>query len=150
MGNVGVEITASRPPTEVFDYLRDYSNEAEWQSGHVSQAVVEPPGPAVVGTRVHKVRQTPMGEQRFTIEVTEMDESARRWTDVTTTGPFRGTTGTKQVLSEGDGSIVRLEATMHAQGLWRLLLPLVDRTARKDLKAELENLKMVLESAPNQ
>jgi hypothetical protein len=148
MGTVIVEILVSRLPEEVFAYLREYSNEAKWQSEHVSEATVEPPGPARVGTRVHKVRRTGNGEQRFTIEITEMDETARRWTDVTTTGPFRGTKGSWQVFAEEGRSRVRLVAEMRATGLWRLLLPLIDRSARKDLRAEFANLKTVLESSP--
>jgi hypothetical protein len=76
-----------------------------------------------------------------------MDEASRRWTDVTMTGPFRGTKGSWQVFAENNGSHVRLEAEMHAQGFWRILLPLIDRSARKDLQAEFANLKQVLESA---
>jgi carbon monoxide dehydrogenase subunit G len=146
MGTVIVETFISRPPEEVFAFLRDYSNEAKWQSAHVSQSIVEPPGPAAVGTRVHKVRRTPGGEQRFTIQITEMDESARRWTDVTMTGLFRGTKGMWQVLPEGDGSRVKLTAEMHAVGLGKLLLPIIDSSARKDLQVEFDNLKIMLES----
>jgi len=76
MGIVIVETFIARPPEEVFAYLREYANEAKWQSGHVSEVIVEPPGPARVGTRVHKVRRTPSGEQRFTIEISEMDETS--------------------------------------------------------------------------
>lgn len=146
MGTVVVETFIARPPNEVFAYLRDYSNEAKWQSQHVSQSIVEPPGPAKVGTKVHKVRRTPGGEQRFTIEITEMDEAARRWVDVTITGSFRGTKGTWQVTPEHGGSKVQLVAEMNATGLWRLLLPLIDSTARKDLPVEFANLKKVLEA----
>jgi hypothetical protein len=35
---------------------------------------------------------------------------------------------------------------MKATGLWRLLLPLIDSTARKDLPAEFTDLKKVLEA----
>jgi hypothetical protein len=146
MGKIIVETFIDRPPEKVFDYLRDYTNEAKWQSAHVSQSIVEPPGPANVGTRVHKVRQTGGGEQKFTIGITEMDQASRSWTDVTMTGSFRGTKGSWQVLEEGQGSRVRLEAEMHAQGFWRILLPIIDRSARKDLQAEFANLKKVLES----
>lgn len=147
MGTIIVETFIARQPAEVFDYLRDYTNEAKWQSSHVSQSLVEPPGPARVGTRVHKIRQTSGGKQKFTIEVTELDETSRRWTDVTMTGPFRGTRGSWQVLAENDGSRVRLEAEMHAQGFWRILLPVIDRSARRDLQDEFVNLKKVLESS---
>lgn len=146
MGTVVVETFIARPPEEVFEFLRDYSNEAKWQSAHVSQSIVEPQGPAKVGTRVHKIRRTFGGEQRFTIEITEMDESARRWTDVTMTGSFRGTKGMWQVSPEGSGARVKLTAEMRAVGFAKLLLPIIDSAARKDLQAEFGNLKTMLES----
>jgi hypothetical protein len=149
MGTITVETFIARPPEEVFAYLRDYANEAKWQSEHVSEAIVEPPGPARVGTRVHKVRRTEGGEQRFTIEVPEMDEAARRWADVTMTGSFRGTKGSWQVLEAAGGSWVRLVAEMRAVGLWRLLLPIIDRSADKSLRAEFVSLKRILEAAPH-
>lgn len=62
MGIIIVEIFIALPPAELFSYLRDYANEAEWQSEHVAEVIVEPPGPAQVGTRFHKVRRTAMGE----------------------------------------------------------------------------------------
>ena len=148
MGTIIVETFIARPPGEVFEYLRDLSNQAKWQSEHVSEVRVEPPGPARVGTRYHKVRRTGGGEQRFTEEITEMDETSRRWTDVTLTGPFRSTKGSWQILAEDGGSRVRLTADMRANGLWRLLLPLIDRGAEIDLHAEFANLKQMLESAP--
>jgi uncharacterized protein YndB with AHSA1/START domain len=147
MGTLVIETFIARPPEEVFAYLRDYANEAKWQSEHVAEVIVEPPGPAKVGTRFHKRRRTPMGEQRFTEEVTEMDEAARRWTDVTMTGPFRGTKGSWQVLAEANGSRVRLVAEMRANGLFRLLLPMIDRSVRHDLQGEFANLKRLLETA---
>jgi hypothetical protein len=146
MGTITIETFIARPPLEVFNYLRDYANEAKWQTAHVSQAIVEPPGPAMVGTRVHKIRRTSGGDQKFTIQITETDETSHRWTDVTITGPFRGTKGSWQVLAENHGSRVRLEAEMRAQGFWRILLPVIDRSARRDLQGEFVNLKKVLES----
>jgi hypothetical protein len=51
-----------------------------------------------------------------------------------------------QVTAVNGGSQVRLTAEMHAQGLWRLLLPIIDRSAQKDLEAEFGNLKKILEA----
>ena len=140
-----IETFVARPPEQVFAYLRDVSHEAVWQSAHVSEVIVEPPGPAKQGTLYHKIRRTRFGEQRFTEKITEMDESARRWSDLTLTGPFRGTIGNWQILSESDGATVHLSVEMHAPGLVRLLLPLIERTARRDLQSEFSKLKEILE-----
>lgn len=145
MATFVIETFVARPPGQVFEYLRDVSHEAEWQSEHVSEVIVEPPGPAKQGTLYHKIRRTRFGEMRFTEKITEMDESTRRWSDLTLTGPFRGTTGDWQILSESDGATVRLSVKMHAPGLGRLLLPLIERSARKDLQREFSKLKEILE-----
>lgn len=142
-----VEISIARAADDVFDFLRDYSNEAKWQSRQVSSVVVEPPGPARVGTRAHKVRRTSAGQQRFTVEITEMDTGSRRWVDVICSGPFRGSTGSWEVLDEPPGCRVRLQMRMHAVGPWRVLLPVVDRVAANDLRSEFANLKRLLEDA---
>ena len=146
MGTIVIEKSIDRPPEVVFAYLRDYSNQAVWQAEHVKEVIVEPPGLAQVGTRFIKVRRTPIGEQRFTEEVTEMNEEAMRWTEVILTGPPRGSTGSWHVLPDADGSRVRISIEPHAQGLWRLILPLISRTMRNDFRADFENLKEILEA----
>jgi Polyketide cyclase / dehydrase and lipid transport len=41
-----LETAIARPADQVFAYLRDYSNQREWQGANVLEVVVEPPGPA--------------------------------------------------------------------------------------------------------
>jgi hypothetical protein len=145
---VVTEIHITRPPDEVFAYMRDYSNQAVWQAPHVTEVVVEPPGPAQLGTIVHKMRKTPMGKQRLNERVVEIDEAARHWAEVTVDGPLRGSRVTWQVEAEPDGSRVRREAQMRAGWPMRLLLPLINRASSKDARAEFMELRRLLESAP--
>ena len=77
MGTIVVETFIARPPEQVFAYLRDISNQAQWQSEHVSEVIVEPPEPARVGTLYHKVRRAPFGTIRFTGDVA--DVASGRW-----------------------------------------------------------------------
>jgi hypothetical protein len=42
--------------------------------------------------------------------------------------------------------MVKLVATMRAAGLWRRLLPIIDRSAAVDLNSEFANLKRLLEN----
>jgi ribosome-associated toxin RatA of RatAB toxin-antitoxin module len=140
-----LEVSIDRPAEDVFTFLRDYSNEASWQHGHVAAVVVEPPGPALPGTRAHKVRRTKAGQQRFTVEIVELDEASRSWRDVIVSGPFRGSTGSWEVVDNGRACTVRLTMQMRGIGLWKILSPLIQRQANKDLKSELANLKHVLE-----
>ncbi len=147
MGLVKVDIFIACPPDEVFSYLRDYANQRIWQAENVIELTVEPPEPARVGTHVHKLRRTSGGKQRLTMEVTEMNASARRWAENTITGSMRGTKAVWQILPEGNGSRVKHSAEFRAVGFWRLLLPIINSSARKDFKSEFAKLKEILESA---
>lgn len=134
-----------RSADEVFTYLRTYDNEAAWED-FVLEARSEPPGPAVVGTRVHKLRRTPVGQERFTIEVIEMDEVNRRWVDVAIDGHLKDTRVEWKVTPEGDGCKVEVKLELHAHGLLKGIMPVVRRTARHQLRTELESLRRVLEA----
>ena len=148
MGKFTVETTIARQPDEVFAYMSNYENELEWQAGHVIEVVPEPAGPIRQGTRIHKVRKTPNGELRFTMEVTSVDKAARSWEELTTSSMLTGSINRWQVLAEGNGSRVRLNATFRAKGLGKLLLPLITRSAEKGMHAEFANLKHILEGEP--
>lgn len=145
------ELTGSvvihRPAEEVFAYLRTYDHQATWED-FVLEARSEPPGPAQVGTRVHKLRRTPIAEERFTIEVVEMDEDARRWADVAIDGNLADTRIDWQVTPVDDGCRVDVKVSLKAHGLWGRILPVVWRTARHQLRAELDSLRRLLEAGP--
>ena len=136
-----------RPADEVFAYLRTYDNEAAWED-FVLEARSDPPGPAEVGTRVHKLRRTPVGQERFTIEVIEMDVDARRWVDVAIDGSLKDTRIEWRVTPVEGGSQVDVTVDLHAQGILHRLLPIVRRTARHQLKTELDSRTRVLEAGP--
>ena len=143
-----LETAIVRPADQVFAYLRDYANQREWQGPNVLEVVVEPPGPARIGTRVHKARRTPMGTQRFTEEVVELDEAARRWTERTISGGLTGTEITWHVIDDAPGAKLRFSAELRGKGTTRLLLPLIRRAAAKDWVAEQQRLKRELEGRP--
>jgi hypothetical protein len=134
-----------RPADEVFSYLRTYDNEAAWED-FVLEARSEPPGPAVVGTRVHKVRRTPVGQERFTIEIIELDEATRRWVDVAIDGYLKDTRIEWQVTPVEGGCRVDVKVELHGHGLLKSIMPVVRRTARHQLRTELDSLKRVLEA----
>jgi hypothetical protein len=138
-------VIVRRSADEVFTYLRTYDNEAAWED-FVLEARSEPPGPAVVGTRVHKLRRTPVGQERFTIEVVEMDEVTRRWVDVAIDGYLKDTRVEWMVTPIDDGCRVDVRIELHAHGLLKGIMPVVRRTARHQLRTELESLRRVLEA----
>jgi len=140
------EVRIARQPSAVWSYLADWSHETEWQEGVVDLTVVQP-GLLRRGTRKVKVRRTPMGNQRFTVEATRVDHEAREWEDVVLDGAVAGSTGHYRIVPDGDGTRVHLVVVMRTHGLARLLAPMIDRTSRADLAAGLRGLKRVLESS---
>ncbi|MEZ4401235.1 MAG: SRPBCC family protein [Kofleriaceae bacterium] len=137
-----------RPADEVFRYLRVYDNQAAWED-YVLEARSEPPGPAVVGTRVHKVRRTPTGPQEtFTLEIVAMDEAARRWVDVALDGDLADTRVEWSLHPVDDGCRLDVRVQLHAHGLFKRLMPVLWRTARRQLRIALGSLKLVLEAGP--
>jgi hypothetical protein len=116
MRETSASTTIHRPADEVFAYLRVYDNQAAWED-FVLEARSEPPGPAVVGTRVHKLRRTPLAEERFTLEIVAMDEAARRWTDVARDGDLAGTRVEWAVTPTADGCRLDVRVELHAHGL---------------------------------
>ncbi|MBK9032185.1 MAG: SRPBCC family protein [Myxococcales bacterium] len=134
-----------RPADEVFGYLRVYDNQAAWED-FVLEARSEPPGPAVVGTRVHKLRRTPIAQERFTIEIVAMDEARRRWVDVALDGDLADTRVEWAITPVPDGCRLDVRIELHAHGLLKGLMPVVWRTARRQMRMALGSLKRVLEA----
>ena len=147
MAAIVVETPITRSAQEVFAYLRDVANQTVWQKPNVLEVRAEPPGPAKVGTLVHKVRRTPMGKIEYTEEVTELDEGQRRWVEVTRTGGIKGTRLEWHVRDDQAGARVHLAAEMHAVGINRLLLPIIKRQATQSWQSEQAELKRILEAS---
>jgi uncharacterized protein YndB with AHSA1/START domain len=139
-----LDVLINRAVDEVFTYLTDLDLQPEWQHG-VIVSTHTPPGPPGLGTRVEKVRQTPMGRVRFTDEISAWDPVARTWTEQVVAGMVRGSGSRWSVRSEATGSRVHVDVWMRAAGLWRVFEPFIARTGERDMRADLQQLKRVLE-----
>ena len=116
MEPIELSIAIDRSPDDVFEYIRDFAHEPEWQADAI-EIVPEPPGPVQVGTRVRNKRRTPFGTQSFTMEVTELDEAARRVKDVAADGMFAGTTAELSVDPDGETSVFRVRMVPELNGV---------------------------------
>jgi len=128
MTKVSKSVFISRPPEEVFTYLANFSNTAEWDPG-VAEATMTSEGP--VGLRstfdlvtLFRGRRVPV-----TYEVTIYEPSSR----VTLVGRNKNFTGTDAigVAAEGDGTRVSWNAEFQLNGLGRLLQPFLGGTFEK-------------------
>jgi uncharacterized protein YndB with AHSA1/START domain len=146
MAPITASIEIDRPPQDVFDYVTDLERQTEWQASllHVD---LETPGPTRVGTKAVDTRKVPLGRQKFPFEVTEHDPPSRSSFQVTG-GPVRPH-GTVTFTPLDAGKRTRVDFTMEfvGHGLGRLLLPLVNRDARRLVPKDLEALKQRMESS---
>jgi len=146
MTPITASIEISRPPQDVFDYVNDLDRHTEWQSGLVS-VEVESEGPTQKGTRARETRKVPGGKQSYQYEITEYDPPRVAGFQVLT-GPVRPH-GRVTLTPLDDGKRTRVDFTIEfaGHGLGKLLLPLVNRDARKTVPADLQALKERLEPA---
>jgi len=138
-----VSIVIDRPVTEVFDYVMDIPNDAQWRTGVVEAAYTSGP-PYGVGTtgfdRISVNGRDMLAEWR-TVEY-EPGVLAR-WEYVS--GPLRGYGG---YISEptGNGTRFIVEGRVKPTGPMRLLGPLFGAVVRRQLQADVRKLKTILES----
>jgi uncharacterized protein YndB with AHSA1/START domain len=140
-------VEIDRKPEDVFAYVTDPSRFTEWQDAVVS-ARLEGDGPVRQGSRVRLTRRTGRREQTLTTELTEFrppQSYAFRGID----GPIRPIgKGTVEPVGNGERSRFTFELDFEANGIGKLLLPLVRRQARHELLETHDNLKKRLESGP--
>ena len=137
----------SRPPDEVFSYVTDPSQFAEWQADAVSGRM-KTGGSPHVGSKYATTRRI-AGAVRTTTtsEITELSPPAS-WAACGTSGPVRETIKyTVEPIEENARSRVTIELDFEGHGIGKLLVPLVIRPqARKEMPVNGRNLKDRLES----
>ena len=144
MAKIVHSIEISRSPEDVFAYIDDLERHGEWQ-GQIISVKRETEGPTRVGTRATDRRKVPGGERDITYEITE-HEPPRRASFRGLNGPIRPV-GTITVEPLGDGrSRVTLELDFEGHGFGKLILPLVQRDARKQVPKDQQRLRERLES----
>jgi len=145
MTPITASIEISRPPQDVFDYVNDLSRHPEWQTGLLS-VEVESEGPTRKGTRAKETRKVPGGKQTYEYEMTEHDPPRAAGFQVLT-GPVRPH-GSLTLTPLDDGKRTGVEFTIEfaGHGLGKLLVPFVNRDARKTVPQDLQMLKQRMES----
>lgn len=138
-------ITIDRPAEEVFDYVMDIPNDAHWRihTGVVEAAYTSDP-PLGVGTT---------GFDRISVNGRDMTAEWRtveyepgrlaRWEIVS--GPIRGFGG-YICESVGDSTRFTLEANTKPTGPLRFVGPLLGIIVRRQIEADVQRLKSILES----
>jgi len=143
MINVKDSIVIHRPIEELFAYVSDLSNGPEWQNGLIEVRKTTA-GPLGVGTCFTFVR-------KFLGRKLEADNefTVYRPNEIVT---FRTTSGPIPVeasylfATEPEGTRVTCHIEMKTEGFSRLAEPLIAASIRRDMRAEFDYLKDLLES----
>lgn len=136
-------VTIERPVEEVWAYINDPRNDIEWQS-MIMEAVQVSEGPIGVGT-VERITAKVLG-RRFdtTFEVTEYEPN-RRSRIKTTSGPVPFT-GTYEVERADGGTRFTWAMEGEPGGFFKVAEPLVARVISRQVRADMETLKDLLEA----
>lgn len=144
MATIVESIEVSRRPEDVFSYATDFSNFPEWQGG-VMSVRQEGDAPLGVGSRALVVRRVGPRTLARIEEITDLNPP-RTWAVRGVGSPLTAhAEGTIEAVEDGERSRLTIALDFEAQGIGRLLLPLVRRQARKQLPENERRLKEVLE-----
>ena len=143
MIHIEQSLVINRPIGEVFAYMADPANNSQWQSGLVeSRATSE--GPVAVGARGMEVRQFLGRRIESTYEITQYEADKNLGFKVIS-GPIPMEGGYTFESIEG-GTRVAFEIQGEVGGFFRLGEPIVSRMVRRQVEADFNNLKDLLEA----
>jgi uncharacterized protein YndB with AHSA1/START domain len=142
MVNVEITVTIDRPVEEAYAYLGDLRNLTEWNS--VVDEVVGAEHPMRVGSK-HQLKLRLLGRRiEAAQEVTELEPNRR--VVIKTGAPLSVTdTFTFEALGENRSRLTYLTVG-ETKGFFKLADPIVARVVKKQMTAQLETLKELLEA----
>src|SRR5919107_5674604 len=144
--HVEESVVINRPPQEVFDYVANRENLPEWSSP-ILEVQKHTRGPLTEeGARYTTVAKALGRRFQTPFEVTVHDPP-RRHTDTSRGGPFPQEY--THIFEEVEGGRTRLTGVSDGEpprGFFKLAGPLLDIASRRQLKADLETLKDLLET----
>ena len=128
------------PPSEVFAYLSDLGNLAEWQSGIVS-AEREDSGPMRVGSSARVTREL-MG-QRLAVPLTVTDYEPPGRLGIGSEVSGVKAAALLELASADDGAATELSFAMEISGsdMTRFMEPMIAGAARGDIETSLHRLQ---------
>ncbi len=134
-------IWIARPPEDMWDYVSDVSNDAQWRDGVNSGKWSSDPPHGVGSTGLHIIE----GIGDYPWKATAFEEP-RILAWKVTGGRLSGGHGAYRIEPEGDGSRFTIEARMNRSVIMRLLMPILKRRIKRQDAIDLEKLKTILEA----
>ena len=138
-------VEINRPRQEVFDYVANPENLPAW-SGLVIE-VEDAPGPLIKEGDTFTAVGKFLGRRFETLYQRSSYEPNRRYTDRAAGGPIpeQDWTYTFEEVSEGTTRLTRA-AEGEPGGFFKLAEPLIERALKRQVRADLETLKDLLEA----
>lgn len=133
----------ARPPKEVFDFITD-SNNAPRVVSSVHSMVKLTEGPVRVGTRYRETRSVNGKEHHAELEVVAFEPNQTYAMKNVTEGIE--TVYRYRFQTESNGTRVNLDCEVRADGLKKLMLPMVVSILKKEDGDHLQRLKKAIES----
>lgn len=137
-------IFINRPQQEMFDYVNDPANNAQWQSGvELSEWTSE--SPYGVGSTMKMVRSMLGRKTESTIEVTKWDPPKQSG-NKTVSGPVPVEVTTTFEAQE-DGTLLTITGQAEFGGFFKMAEGLVGKQVEKQIESDLAALKQILEAS---
>lgn len=134
-------IWIARPPEDIWDYVFDVSNDAQWRDGVNSAKWISDPPHGVGSTGLHIIQN--LGDYPWTATAVEAP-FILAW-DVTG-GRFEGSHGGYRIEPEGDGSRFTLETRVKRSVIMSLLMLILKGRLKRQNAIDLEKLKTIFEA----
>lgn len=141
MVKVETSVVINRPIAEVFAFVTDPENGSQWESG-LLEAGKTSKGSMGVGATWQEVRQFLGRRIEQTVQVAEYEPNKKM--AIKTAGPIPSEGG-YTFESVAGGTRVTLTGQTETGGFFKLADPILARMAKRQLEADLANLKELLE-----
>jgi len=138
-------IVINRPTEEVFEYVTQIENQSEWSTG-VVEAEQTSQGPMSVGSTGRAVRRFLGRRIESTFEVTEYEPN-KKFGFKSTSGPI-SMEGTQTFESVDGGTKFSFAFQGDPGGLFKVAEPILARMVKRQVEADFNNLKDLLEAQP--
>ena len=129
MKKVQTNVNTGLPPHEVYEYLVDFSNQAEWRFDVLESELVQGEAGRVGARYRQRVHQGPR-ETEIKAELTQADAPRTVAFRTVDSGPVE-VSGTWQIGETREGTHVVCDVAIEAKGLWRLFEPFMGRAMKR-------------------
>jgi uncharacterized protein YndB with AHSA1/START domain len=138
-------VEIDRPVEEVFTFVTDPAQLAQWQTSTVS-ATQETDGPMRTGTRLREVHRGPFGRNLESVVEVAHYEPNRRFDLQMLEGPLP-IDGRHAFTAANGGTRIDFVAEGQPRGVMRLAQPLLARTLERQFRRYFARLKQVMEAS---